>query len=55
VSDNNASGKLEGHTKFADFKCEIALCSALTSADKISFNIINRKTENRVECGYGHV
>jgi DNA end-binding protein Ku len=42
----------KGHIKFADFNCEVGLYSALTSTDKISFNIINRKTGNRVERQY---
>ncbi len=42
----------KGHLKFADFSCEIGLYSALTSSEKISFNIVNRKTGHRVERQY---
>ncbi len=42
----------KGHIKFADFACEVGLYSALSSSDKISFNIVNRKTGNRVERQY---
>lgn len=42
----------KGHLKFADFACEIGLYSALTSTHKVSFNIVNRKTGNRVERQY---
>lgn len=41
-----------GHLKFADLTCEVGLYSALTSGSRISFNIINRKTGNRVERQY---
>jgi DNA end-binding protein Ku len=41
-----------GQLKFGDFICEVGLYSALTSTDKISFNIVNRKTGNRVERQY---
>ncbi|KXG86215.1 Ku protein [Agrobacterium bohemicum] len=42
----------KGHIKFADFACEVGLYSAITSSEKISFNIVNRKTGNRVERQY---
>jgi DNA end-binding protein Ku len=41
-----------GQLKFGDFICEVGLFSALTSTDKISFNIVNAKTGNRVERQY---
>ena len=42
----------KGHIKFGDFACEVGLYSAITSSEKISFNIVNRKTGNRVERQY---
>lgn len=42
----------KGNLKFDDFACEVGLYSALTSTEKISFNIVNRKTGNRVERQY---
>lgn len=48
----NRRASWKGHLKFADFSCEIGLYSALTSSDKISFNIVNRKTGHRVERQY---
>jgi len=42
----------KGHIKFDDLVCEVGLYSALTSSEKISFNIVNRKTGNRVERQY---
>ncbi len=42
----------KGHIKFGDLVCEVGLYSALTSSEKISFNIVNRKTGNRVERQY---
>lgn len=41
-----------GQIKFADFSCDVGLYSAISSSEKISFNIINRKTGNRVEREY---
>lgn len=41
-----------GQIKFDDFTCEVGLYSAITSTEKISFNIVNRKTGNRVERQY---
>ncbi|MDH0616397.1 MULTISPECIES: Ku protein [unclassified Agrobacterium] len=48
----NRRASWKGHLAFADFNCEIGLYSALTSAEKISFNIVNRKTGHRVERQY---
>ncbi len=42
----------KGHIKFGDLTCEVGLYSALTSSEKISFNIVNRKTGHRVERQY---
>ncbi|KQQ61194.1 Ku protein [Rhizobium sp. Leaf311] len=42
----------KGHVKFGDLTCEVGLYSALTSSEKISFNIVNRKTGHRVERQY---
>ncbi|WP_377298159.1 Ku protein [Rhizobium sp. SGZ-381] len=41
-----------GHLKFGDLVCDVGLYSALTSTEKISFNIVNRRTGNRVERQY---
>ncbi|WP_312359346.1 Ku protein [Agrobacterium sp.] len=48
----NRRASWKGHLAFADFNCEIGLYSALTSTEKISFNIVNRKTGHRVERQY---
>ena len=48
----NRRASWKGHLAFADFNCEIGLYSAMTSAEKISFNIVNRKTGHRVERQY---
>ncbi|UXS33404.1 Ku protein [Agrobacterium tumefaciens] len=48
----NRRASWKGHLKFADFSCEIGLYAALTASEKISFNIINRKTGHRVERQY---
>lgn len=48
----NRRASWRGHLTFADFNCEVGLYSALTSAEKISFNIVNRKTGHRVERQY---
>jgi len=45
----NRRASWRGKLTFADFNCEVGLYSALTSAEKISFNIVNRKTGHRVE------
>ncbi|UXR93087.1 Ku protein [Agrobacterium tumefaciens] len=48
----NRRASWKGHLTFGDFNCEIGLYSALTSSEKISFNIVNRKTGHRVERQY---
>ena len=48
----NRRASWKGHLTFGDFTCEIGLYSALTSSEKISFNIVNRKTGHRVERQY---
>ncbi len=48
----NRRATWRGHISFADFNCEVGLYSALTSAEKIAFNIVNRKTGHRVERQY---
>ncbi len=48
----NRRASWKGHLKFADFSCEIGLYAALTASEKISFNIVNRKTGHRVERQY---
>lgn len=48
----NRRASWRGHLTFADFNCEIGLYSALTSAEKMAFNIVNRKTGHRVERQY---
>lgn len=42
----------KGRIKFDDLTCEVGLYSAITSSEKISFNIVNRKTGHRVERQY---
>ncbi|MGE7368548.1 Ku protein [Neorhizobium sp. NPDC001467] len=43
-----ARANWKGHLKFGEVSCPVALYSATSSADRISFNILNRKTGNRV-------
>lgn len=38
----------KGHLKFGEVMCSIALYTAASSSERISFNIINRKTGNRI-------
>lgn len=38
----------KGHLKFGEVMCPIALYTAASSSERISFNIINRKTGNRI-------
>lgn len=42
----------KGQIKFDDLTCEVGLYSAITSSEKISFNIVNKKTGHRVERQY---
>ncbi len=39
----------KGHLKIGDIGCAVALYTAISSSEKLSFNIVNRKTGNRVE------
>lgn len=39
----------KGHLKGPGIECGVGLYSALSSAEKVSFHIVNRKTGNRVE------
>ena len=39
----------KGHVKGLGIECGVGLYSALSSAEKVSFHIVNRKTGNRVE------
>ena len=39
----------KGHIKGLGIECGVGLYSALSSAEKVSFHIVNRKTGNRVE------
>jgi DNA end-binding protein Ku len=38
----------KGHIKFGEVTCPVSLYTAASSSDRISFNILNRKTGNRV-------
>lgn len=38
-----------GHLKIGDIGCAVALYTAVSTSEKLSFNIVNRKTGNRVE------
>lgn len=38
----------KGHIKFGEVTCPVALFTAASSSERISFNILNRKTGNRV-------
>lgn len=38
----------KGHIKFGEVTCPVALYTAASSSERISFNILNRKTGNRV-------
>lgn len=38
----------KGHIRFGEVTCPVALFTATSSAERISFNILNRKTGNRV-------
>ncbi|PZM11563.1 Ku protein [Rhizobium tubonense] len=39
----------KGHLKIDELSCAVGLYSAVSSSDRISLNIVNRKTHNRVE------
>ncbi|CAN7568192.1 Ku protein [Rhizobium sp. LjRoot30] len=38
----------KGHITFGEVSCPVAIFTAVSSSDRISFNILNRKTGNRV-------
>lgn len=38
----------KGHIKFGEVTCPVALFTAASSSERISFNILNRKTGNRI-------
>ena len=44
-----ARASWKGHLKVGDLVCAVGLYTAVSVADRISFNIINRKTGHRVE------
>jgi len=44
-----ARASWKGHLKIGDIGCAVALYTAVASSEKLSFNIVNRKTGNRVE------
>jgi DNA end-binding protein Ku len=39
----------KGHLKVGDLACAVGLYTAVSSSDRVSFNIVNRRTEHRVE------
>src|SRR6478735_3457694 len=44
-----ARASWKGHLKVGDLVCAVGLYTAVSVSDRISFNIINRKTGHRVE------
>lgn len=44
-----ARASWKGHLKVGDLACAVGLYTAVSSSDRLSFNIINRKTGHRVE------
>jgi DNA end-binding protein Ku len=44
-----ARASWKGHLKIGEIGCAVALYTAVASSEKLSFNIVNRKTGNRVE------
>ncbi|CCM76721.1 Ku protein [Rhizobium mesoamericanum] len=44
-----ARASWKGHLKVADLVCSVGLYTAVSTSERISFNIINRKTGHRVE------
>src|SRR5215510_8419062 len=44
-----ARASWKGHLKVGDLACAVGLYTAASSSDRLSFNIINRRTRNRVE------
>ncbi|WP_313618026.1 Ku protein [Agrobacterium sp.] len=45
----SARASWKGHLKIGEIGCAVALYTAVASDEKLSFNIVNRKTGNRVE------
>ncbi|AYD04748.1 Ku protein [Neorhizobium sp. NCHU2750] len=44
-----ARASWKGHLKIGDIGCAVALYTAVSTSEKLSFNILNKKTGNRVE------
>ncbi|MDQ0562660.1 DNA end-binding protein Ku [Rhizobium mesoamericanum] len=44
-----ARASWKGHLKVADLVCNVGLYTAVSTSERISFNVINRKTGHRVE------
>jgi DNA end-binding protein Ku len=44
-----ARASWKGHLKIGDLACAVGLYTAVSSSDRLSFNIINRRTGHRVE------
>lgn len=44
-----ARASWKGHLKIGDLVCAVGLYTAISASDRLSFNIINRKTGHRVE------
>ncbi|NLS04015.1 Ku protein [Rhizobium sp. P32RR-XVIII] len=44
-----ARASWKGHLKIADLSCAVGIYTAVSSSDRLSFNIVNRKTGHRVE------
>ncbi|MFB2601541.1 Ku protein, partial [Rhizobium phaseoli] len=42
-----ARASWKGHLKVGDLACAVGLYTAISSSDRVSFNIINRKTGHR--------
>lgn len=42
----------KGDLKFADIECPVALYAAASSAERVSFHVVNRRTGNRVHREY---
>lgn len=44
-----ARASWKGHLKVGDLACAVGLYTAVSSSDRVSFNIVNRRTGHRVE------
>ncbi|ARQ08739.1 ATP-dependent DNA helicase Ku-type protein [Rhizobium etli] len=44
-----ARASWKGHLKVGDLACAVGLYTAISSSDRVSFNIVNRRTGHRVE------